>query len=115
MPYIADRILLTMLRTESKLSRDRMLINQDRQRTRRLELLRSFYFDVALSSTPAALPSLLAVADPTHVLFGTGYPFAPAPAVKYMAKQYENYTLDAVSRAGIDHRNAQPLFPRLSA
>ena len=39
-----------------------------------------FYFDTALSSTPMALPSLLAFADPTHITFGSDFPYAPATA-----------------------------------
>src|SRR5208283_4317525 len=43
-----------------------------------LEDLASFYFDTALSGSPAALPSLLAFAKPGHVLFGSDWPYAPA-------------------------------------
>ncbi|MCY1141628.1 amidohydrolase family protein [Actinoplanes sp. Pm04-4] len=111
-PYIADRILLTMLRDESKLSQARMLLNRERAREKRIDLIRRFYFDVALSSTRAALPSLLAVADPTHILYGSDYPFAPVPAVKYMAKEFESYPFDGDLRTLIDHGNARPLFPR---
>lgn len=39
--------------------------------------LQRFYFDTALSSTPAALPSLLAFAAPGHILYGSDFPFAP--------------------------------------
>ena len=44
-----------------------------------LDAFRSFYFDTALSGSPTALPSLLAFAHPGHVLFGSDWPFAPAP------------------------------------
>ena len=37
----------------------------------------SFYFDTALSSSAAALPSLLAFAKPGHITFGSDYPYAP--------------------------------------
>src|SRR5215470_3420128 len=43
-----------------------------------LEDFASFYFDVALSGTPAALPSLLAFAKPGHILFGSDWPYAPS-------------------------------------
>ncbi|MDT5140240.1 MAG: 6-methylsalicylate decarboxylase, partial [Mycobacterium sp.] len=42
-----------------------------------LDELSSFYFDTALSSSPAALPTLLAFAKPGHITFGSDYPFAP--------------------------------------
>jgi predicted TIM-barrel fold metal-dependent hydrolase len=60
----------------------------------------SFYFDTALSGTPAALPSLLAFAKPGRVLFGSDWPYAPAPAVAYFTGQLDAYmALDAARRA----------------
>lgn len=50
-----------------------------------LDDFRAFYFDTALSSSPAALPTLLAFARPGHVLFGSDWPFAPTPAGQYFA------------------------------
>lgn len=73
----------------------------------------SFYFDTALSSSPAALPTLLAFAKPGHVTFGSDWPFAPLPASKLFAADLENFALDSVTRTGIEHRNALSLFPRL--
>ena len=73
----------------------------------------SFYFDTALSSSPAALPSLLAFAEPGHILFGSDWPFAPLPASQLFAAGLENYPLDSTTRMAIDHENALALFPRL--
>lgn len=80
-----------------------------------LEDFAGFYFDTALSSSPAALPSLLAFADPGHVLFGSDWPFAPLLASQLFAAGLENYPLDASTRAAIDHGNALALFPRLGS
>lgn len=78
-----------------------------------LDDFRGFYFDTALSSSPAALPTLLAFARPGHVLFGSDWPFAPAAAGQYFANGLDNGvapgTLAAVNRA-----NAEALFPRLA-
>ncbi|WP_326595866.1 amidohydrolase family protein [Streptomyces sp. NBC_01803] len=75
---------------------------------------RAFFFDTALSSSPAALPTLLAFARPGHVLFGSDWPFAPTPAGQYFATGLDTHvspdTLTAVNRA-----NAEILFPRLAA
>lgn len=77
-----------------------------------LEDLRSFYFDTALSGSPAALPSLLAFAKPGHVLFGSDWPYAPAPAVTYFTGQLDAYAaLDANGHTAIDRANAEVLFP----
>ena len=79
-----------------------------------LDEFASFYFDTALSSSAAALPTLLAFAKPGHVTFGSDFPFAPLPASKLFAAGLENYpSLDASGRAAIDSTNALSLFPRL--
>ncbi len=73
-----------------------------------------FYFDTALSSSAAALPSLLAFAKPGHVTFGSDTPFAPLAASKLFAAGLETYPgLDSGARAAIERTNAVALFPRL--
>jgi predicted TIM-barrel fold metal-dependent hydrolase len=74
----------------------------------------SFYFDTALSSSAAALPTLLAFAKPGHITFGSDWPFAPVPAGKLFAAGLETYPgLDTTMRDAIDRTNALTLFPRL--
>ena len=107
-PYIAFRILLTMLnQKELAFSALAALIDEKQS------ILRRFYYDVALSASPSALPSLLEVADPGRITYGTDFPFAPSMAVGLQNAQYENYALDPVRRAAIDRNNAEALFPRL--
>lgn len=75
----------------------------------------SFYFDTALSSSAAALPTLLAFAKPGHITFGSDFPFAPLAAGKLFAAGLETYSdLDSHTRQAIEHRNAQAIFPRLA-
>ena len=74
----------------------------------------SFYFDTALSSSAAALPTLLAFAKPGHITFGSDFPFAPVAAGKLFAAGLETYPgLAGVVRDAIDRTNALALFPRL--
>lgn len=113
-PYIAHRVLLTTLRDEPKWKLAGLALDRERAVEHRMRMFHRFWFDVALSSTPAAFPSLLAVADPTKILFGTDFPFAPAPAVRYMREEYESLDLTPGLRAGIDRTNALRLFPRLA-
>jgi predicted TIM-barrel fold metal-dependent hydrolase len=81
-----------------------------------LEEFSTFYFDTALSSSFAALPTLLAFAKPGHITFGSDFPFGPVEVGKICAAALENYPgLDADSRAAIDRDNALTLFPRFSA
>jgi predicted TIM-barrel fold metal-dependent hydrolase len=79
-----------------------------------LAQLRKFYFDVALSGTPTALPSLLAFAAPDHVLFGSDFPFASAAVGASFTGLFEGFPLDAARRASIDRGAAARLFPRLA-
>jgi 6-methylsalicylate decarboxylase len=75
-----------------------------------------FYFDTALSSSAAALPSLLAFAKPGHVTFGSDWPYAPLAAGKLFAAGLETYPgVDPGTPAAIERTNALALFPRLGA
>jgi 6-methylsalicylate decarboxylase len=76
----------------------------------------SFYFDTALSSSAAALPTLLAFAKPGHITFGSDFPFAPTAAGKLFAAGLETYrAIDAQTRNAIERTNALALFRRLGA
>ena len=80
-----------------------------------LDEFSSFYFDTALSSTAAALPSLLAFAKPGHITFGSDFPFAPLIASQYFTEGLEKYDgLDDAARTAINRTNALALFPRLA-
>jgi predicted TIM-barrel fold metal-dependent hydrolase len=73
-----------------------------------------FYFDTALSSSAAALPTLLAFAKPGHITFGSDFPFAPVAAGKLFAAGLETFPgLDSTTRDAVDRSNALALFPRL--
>jgi 6-methylsalicylate decarboxylase len=80
-----------------------------------LASFRRFYFDTALSSSPAALPSLKAFAENDHILFGTDFPFAPSDVVTYFTAKLDAYeSLTADEQTAISHGNARTLFPRLA-
>lgn len=79
-----------------------------------LDAFSSFYFDTALSSSAAALPTLLSFAQPGHITFGSDWPFAPLAASKLFAAGLETYApLDDPTATAIDQTNALALFPRL--
>lgn len=112
-PYIAYRILLTVLNTKNKAQQAWTLIDKKHQVPKHLAVLKQFYYDIALSASPAALPSLLEVADPDHITYGSDFPFAPPAAIGFLDKQFENYPLDPGLRSAIDRGNSEKLFPRL--
>ncbi|GAA1276765.1 amidohydrolase [Planotetraspora silvatica] len=76
--------------------------------------LRTFWFDTALSANPFTLPSLLAFADPSRVLFGSDWPYARGDNAQYFTGQLDEYPLSAEQRVAINRDNALALLPRLS-
>jgi aminocarboxymuconate-semialdehyde decarboxylase len=78
-----------------------------------LDRFRRFYFDLALSSSPAALPTLLAFAGSDHILYGSDYPYAPAPISTRFATALDAFDgIDVDQRNAVDYRNAQKLLGR---
>ncbi|WP_410609758.1 amidohydrolase family protein [Amycolatopsis sp. lyj-109] len=114
-PYIAYRILLTMLNGKDQAEQAQVLLDPQHHVPGYLAVLKQFYYDLALSGTPAALPSLLEVAAPDHITYGSDFPFAAPPVVGFMDAQYTQYPMDSSLRAAIDRGNAEALFPRLKA
>ena len=101
LPYASHRLLVTLLAEGGRTPADI------------LDDFQSFYFDTALSGSPAALPSLLAFAKPGHVLFGSDWPYAPEPVVSYFTGQLDGYeALDAAGHAAIDRESAAALFAK---
>jgi predicted TIM-barrel fold metal-dependent hydrolase len=99
LPYASHRLMAALLAEGGRTPGDL------------LDDLRSFWFDTALSGSPAALPSLLAFAKPGRVLYGSDWPYAPAPVVSYFTGQLDAYAaLDAAGHAAIDRGNACALF-----
>jgi predicted TIM-barrel fold metal-dependent hydrolase len=81
-----------------------------------LKSFQRFYFDTALSSSSAALPSLLAFAQQERLLFGTDYPFAPPEVAATFTRKLDDYDrLTPGQHTAISHVNAETLFPRLTA
>ena len=78
-----------------------------------IQRLKRFYFDIALSGSPSALPSLLAFAQQGHVLFGSDFPYAPAPVVAAFTGMYEAFGMTETQRRSLDRGAAETLFPRL--
>jgi 6-methylsalicylate decarboxylase len=104
LPYLAPRL-------EAALAIDPRYVGITREQIR--SAMRSFWYDTALSAGPAALAALQAVADPSRVLFGSDWPYAPArlvsDSVAGVAAHLPPHMLEAVER-----RNALALFPRLA-
>lgn len=103
LPYLAHRVAATAS-VVSSLSPEAILAE-----------LRRFYFDIALSGSPTALPSLLAFADPGHILYGSDRPFAPNPTITYFDGYLDTHERSEGQSDAINRGNAEVLFPRLAS
>ena len=75
------------------------------------DLLQRFYLDSALASSPFALPSTLAWAQPDHLTYGSDFPYARTEHVAAFTAALDQF--DAVDHDAVNRRNAEQLFPRL--
>ncbi|EIP84754.1 hypothetical protein A33K_18609 [Burkholderia humptydooensis MSMB43] len=100
-PYAAQRIA--------------RVVSPDNSNEGGLARLRRFYFDTALSSSPYALPALLAFADPSRITFGSDWPYANKDRSVDFTRMLEAFPLTDAQRQAIYRGNAERLFPRLAA
>jgi 6-methylsalicylate decarboxylase len=78
--------------------------------------LKGLYYDTAVAASAYNLPSLRALSDSSHVLFGTDYPFAPPAMIAATVKGVEQFEkFGAEERTAIEEENGLALFPRLRA
>ncbi len=78
--------------------------------------LQRLYYDLAMSASAYTLPSLHALIEPSHILFGSDYPFMPESSVaENVAGLVEYRGFDPQVRQLIERENALELFPRLAA
>ncbi|MBN3815764.1 amidohydrolase [Paraburkholderia sp. Se-20369] len=80
-----------------------------------LTYIRRFYFDTALSPADYPQAALRELVPPSQILFGSDFPFAPAPVTAMQCDALERSHVWGVDeKAGIDRGNAVNLFPRLA-
>ncbi|MGW6054372.1 amidohydrolase family protein [Streptomyces sp. NPDC055189] len=101
LPYASHRMALTLANDTNRSPLDV------------LDDFQTFYFDTAMSSSPTALPTLLAFARPDRILFGSDWPFAPTRAGQYFTSGLDG-TVGTDTLTAINHTNAEALFPRLA-
>ncbi|KAE9569353.1 Decarboxylase yanB [Colletotrichum fructicola] len=84
LPFLANRVMgsLRIPSVEEMVSTDFDKAEADFAR---------FYYDTALSTSPVQLLGLLESADPSHVLFGSDFPYCPQPVVEMQTQLYDNF------------------------
>jgi predicted TIM-barrel fold metal-dependent hydrolase len=77
--------------------------------------LRRLWFDLAGMPVPHQLPSLLSLAGPERLLYGSDWPFTPEPVVSLLTAELDGTPLlDAAATAAMRSANALRLLPRLA-
>ena len=80
-----------------------------------IQALRGLHFDLAGAPVPHLLDTLLSVADPGRLHYGSDYPFTSAPICDALARKLEETpALSEALREQIWRGNAAALFPRLA-
>lgn len=103
LPYIAWRVSLGNLMPEMNKNAPQGM----------LTYIKRFYFDTALSTSPYAMSALNALVGSERILFGSDFPFAPAPVSHMQTKNLQE--LDVFNEQDlyrIQRGNALGLFPQ---
>jgi predicted TIM-barrel fold metal-dependent hydrolase len=80
-----------------------------------LSYLKSLYYDTALSPSNYAMASLLQLVEPTQILFGSDFPFAPKDLVAKEVRDINELSVFNDEIRQMVHRdNALKLFPRFA-
>jgi aminocarboxymuconate-semialdehyde decarboxylase len=104
LPYIAHRVAeLNKVFDKNSLTTEELL-----------DQCRRFYVDTALSTSPAALPTLTAFMPHDHILFGSDNPYAPPEVSSIFTSHLDEAPLTPQDAAAINRGNALALFPRLA-
>ncbi|KAK0712389.1 hypothetical protein B0T26DRAFT_714142 [Lasiosphaeria miniovina] len=74
---------------------------------------RAFYYDVALSSSPQVLQTLLDLVPHDHIVYGSDFPYAPSPAYPTFLEDLEAFDFTPEMRNKLNFENAQVLISRL--
>lgn len=105
-PYLADRIASVLRRPLADEFRARV------PKGTAYELKKLYYDVVSISGNPPGFRTLMSIADPARLLFGTDFPYYRIENT--VTNGLPNCGLSEAEMAGINRGNALALFPRLS-
>jgi predicted TIM-barrel fold metal-dependent hydrolase len=78
-----------------------------------MQYLKQLYFDTAFSASAFTFRTLQELADPSHILFGSDYPFGPEISVLATIRGIETYDgFDAEAQKLVQYGNAEELLLR---
>lgn len=103
LPFVAARLTLADEQPELKERAPRAM----------LDYVRSFYFDTALSPSRYSMKVLQGLVDPSHILFGSDFPFGPAPITALQCRTLDTSPIwSEAQQYAINRGNALQLLPR---
>lgn len=80
-----------------------------------IRVLASLYYDLASSASDGAIERLRRITSLSHVLFGSDFPFTPAPSIGANVEGFRKLGgLTTSEHEGMARGNAHRLFPRLA-
>ncbi len=75
--------------------------------------LRTLYYELALSTSPAVFQALQELTGPSHILFGTDFPIRPEVGAAQSLAEFASYPgFQIEEQSLIRAETAQSLFPR---
>lgn len=72
--------------------------------------LDKLYFDMAGDALPVGLDALLKIADPSHILYGSDFPYTPSAMIQGNREKFEQYDPIREDLLNMFHDNAVRLF-----
>ncbi|KAK3346956.1 hypothetical protein B0T25DRAFT_461213 [Lasiosphaeria hispida] len=109
LPFMAGRLLTPLRKTPGVVASWMAGTTYDEA----AQALKSFYYDVALSTSPQVLRTLLEVVPHDHIVYGSDFPYAPASAYPAFLADLESFDVTPELRDMVNFGNAQSLISRL--
>jgi predicted TIM-barrel fold metal-dependent hydrolase len=103
LPFVAERAIgsLAIPEVATMKGYDMLMAKQD---------FACFYYDLALSTSDAQLHGLLDFADPSHILFGSDFPYVPQFAINALVARYAAFVVtDSRGRRSLRGNSARIL------
>ncbi|KAJ5385295.1 hypothetical protein N7517_003206 [Penicillium concentricum] len=104
LPYLISRIATTSRATRST----KLTFGKTNEEI--MDDFRSFYYDLALSSSPAVLKTILDLIPHTHITYGSDFPYADSDKIAGFREDLDAFSMESKFRDKIYYRNVEKLL-----
>ncbi|KAL3466890.1 hypothetical protein BJX64DRAFT_301331 [Aspergillus heterothallicus] len=104
LPYLISRIATTSRETAST----KLMYGKTQEEL--IADFQSFYYDLALSSSPAVLNMLLELVPHDHITYGSDFPYADSDKIAGFRQELDSFRMGKKLREMIYHGNAETLL-----